>query len=257
MGNKPKILILSDLKSMTPIILNNAIGLSKMINGDLELLHIKKPTELVKTTSQLSAVREINEYTKIAKKKIKELLDPLSEKHKTNVNYKYSFGNVKTEMEKYIKKSKPDVIVLGKRQSNALSFVGDNIIDFILKSHEGAILVTSHKSNLKPESDLSMGIFNATESNLDKNIIKELVNHSTTPIKLFMVGLQSKKQDQIFSKKAIEYVFEDTSDAISNISSYIPKSKVNLLCVNRNENMIKNKIINEIIKKINVSILIT
>ncbi|MCA0152565.1 universal stress protein [Winogradskyella vincentii] len=260
MARKLKILILSDLKSNTPKILSNAIALSKMVNGDLEFLHVKKPTELVKTASQLSAVREINEYTKVTKKKIKELLDPISEKHNTKVNYKYSFGNVKDEIEKYIKKTEPDIIVLGKRQSNTLSFIGDNIIDFVLKSHKGAVLVASHNSSLTPDHDLSIGIFNEEESNLKDSLIEDLVEYSTLPLKSFKIGVNSDNQntkDQFLSKKTIEYVFEDTSDVISNISSYIPKSKVNLLCVNRNKQFNKSKNIKEIIKKVNVSILVT
>jgi len=260
MGKKLKILVLSDLKSKTPIVLNNAIALSKMLNGDLEFLHVKKPTELVKTASQLSAVREINEYTKIVKKKIKELLDPISEKHKTKVNYKYSFGNVKNEIEKYIKKTEPDIIVLGKRQSSTLSFVGDNIIDFVLKSHKGAILVASHNSSLAPEKDLSVGIFNEEESNLKDSLIADLVEYSTLPLKSFKIGVKSSdngSKDQFLSKKTIEYVFEETSDVISTISGYIPKSKVNMLCVNRNKQFNKNKIIKELVRKVNVSLLVT
>jgi nucleotide-binding universal stress UspA family protein len=260
MDNKIKILILSDLKSKTPIVLSNAIALSKIINSDLEFFHVKKPTELVKTESQLSAVREINEYTKIAKKKIKNLLDPISEKYGIKLKYKYSFGNVKNEIEKYIKKSKPDIIVLGKRQSSTLSFIGDNIIDFVLKSHKGGVLIASLNSNLSPGKDLSVGIFNEDESNLKESLIEDLVEFSTLPLRVFKIGVKSDRevnQDQFLSKKTIEYVFEDSSDVISNISSYIPKSKVNLLCVNRNKKYNNSRNIKEIIKKLNVSILVT
>ncbi|MCA0131101.1 universal stress protein [Winogradskyella alexanderae] len=256
MARNQKILILSDLKSSTPIVLNNAIALAKMIQGDLEFLHVKKPTELVKTESQLSAVRSINESTIIAKKKIKKLLDPLAEKHKTKVNYKYSFGNIKNEIETFVKKSKPDIIVLGKRKSNRLSFVGDNIIDFVLKSHKGAVLVVSHNSNFSPDNDLSIGIFNKDGSGINGSLIKALVQNAISPIKLFKIGSTPENLDQFLSKKAVEYVFEDTTDVISNISSYIPKSRVNLLCLNRTEAFNKNKTIKDIIKRVNVSILI-
>lgn len=261
MSKKQKILILSDLKSNTPVVLSQAIALSKMIPSDLEFLHVKKPTDLVKTASQLSAVRVINESTKIAKKKIKDLLDPVSEKYGTKVNYKYSFGNVKNEIEKYIKATKPDIIVLGKRRSNTLSFVGDNIIDFVLKSHKGAVLIASHNSKLTPEVQLSVGLFNQDESDLkSNNLITELVEFSTSPLRHFKIISKSQSTEQndtFLSKKTVEYVFENSSDVISIIANYIPKSKVNLLCLNRNRTFNKGKNIKEIIKSVKVSILIT
>ena len=261
MSKKQKILILSDLKSKTPDVLRQAIALSKIIPSDLEFLHVKKPTELVKTESQLSAVRVINESTKIAKKKIKDLLEPITEKYGTKVNYKYSFGNIKNEIEKYIKSSKPDIIVLGKRRSNTLSFVGDNIIDFVLRSHKGAVYIASHKSKIAPENNLSVGIFNEVESNLENNnLIQRLVEFSTIPLKHFKIGVKSddrEHNDMFLSKKTVEYVFEDSSDVISVISNYIPKSKVNLLCLNRNRNFSKNKNIKEIIRSVDVSAFIT
>lgn len=261
MSNKQKILILSDLKSSTPAVLSQAIALSKLIPSDLEFLHVKKPTDLVRTESQLSAVREINESTINAKKKIKELLDPITEKYGTKVSYKYSFGNVKSEIEKYINSSKPDIIVLGKRRSNALSFVGDNIIDFVLKSHKGAVFIASHKSQLSPENQLSVGIFNQSESNLkDNDLIANLIEFSTVPLKHFKIGAKSvsaDNNDTLLSKQTVEYVFEDASDVISVISSYIPKSNVNLLCLDRNRNFSKGRNIKEIIRSVDVSTFIT
>ncbi|MBO6607701.1 universal stress protein [Psychroserpens sp.] len=261
MSKKQKILILSDLKSDTPIVLSQAIALSKLIPSDLEFLHVKKPTELVKTASQLSAVRVINESTKIAKKKIKELLDPISETYGTKVNYKYSFGNIKNEIEKYINSSKPDIIVLGKRRSNTLSFVGDNIIDFVLKSHKGAVFIASSNSKLTPEAQLSVGLFNQDESNLKSNdLMTNLIEYSATPIRHFKIGSRSdsdKKNDTFLSKKTVEYEFENSSEVLSTIANYIPKSNVNLLCLDRNSNSNKSKNIKEIIKSVKISTLIT
>ena len=50
---------------------------------------------------------------------------------------------------------------------------------------------------------------------------------------------------------------DGASDVISVISNYIPKSKVNLLCLNRNRNFSKNKNIKEIIRSVDVSAFIT
>ena len=260
MTAKTKILVLSDLRGKTPMLLKSAITLAKIVDGELEFFHVKKPTELVKTASQLSAVREINASTKQAKKKIKELLDPISKKYNIKVNYRYSFGNVKSEIEKYIRKTKPDIIVLGKRKTNSLSFIGDNIIDFVLKSHKGAILIASHNNSLDPENELAVGLFNAKESSIKNSVVEELINNSKLPLRSFKIGIKDDDkghEDKVLSKETIEYVFEDTADVISNISSYIPKSKVNLLCANRDDKTKRGKTINAIIRKVKVSVFVT
>ncbi|MGO4919459.1 hypothetical protein [Maribacter spongiicola] len=37
-------------------------------------------------------------------------------------------------------------------------------------------------------------------------------------------------------KKEVEFIFENNSNSMKNLSNYITKNKINLLCVNRFEN---------------------
>ena len=133
--DKYKILVLSDLKSTNGYILRSTISLANMINGDIHFLYVKKPTEIVEKDNQLSANRIINQMHSETDKKIKKLIDPISKEYDVNINYKYTFGNVKNEIENYIMDYQPDIIVLGKRKSNALNLVGDNITNFILNKY--------------------------------------------------------------------------------------------------------------------------
>ena len=48
-------------------------------------------------------------------------------------NSNFSFGNIKDEIRTYIKDTKPDIIVLGQRDSKPLKFIGDSITHFLLK----------------------------------------------------------------------------------------------------------------------------
>jgi len=64
-------------------------------------------------------------------------------------------------------------------------------------------------------------------------------------------------------KKTIEYVFEYNDNTIKNLSNYLSKNNINLLCIDRGEkndvnkkNLIKSDI-DDVIKNLNVSILIT
>jgi len=58
--NKIKVLVLLDLKSNTDEIVNYTVKLSKLIDANFEFFSVKKPTEVVNTDSQLSAMRAIN-----------------------------------------------------------------------------------------------------------------------------------------------------------------------------------------------------
>ena len=89
-NRKYKILVLSDMKESTSNLLQSTIGLANMIDGDISFFHVKKPTEVVETESQLSAIRTINEQYNITDKKIKEMLGALSKNHNFKMMLKFS-----------------------------------------------------------------------------------------------------------------------------------------------------------------------
>ncbi len=67
--NKYKILVLADMKKSTSTVLKSAVSLAKMINGDIQMFYVRKPTDIVAKENQLSAMRTINkEYQKTEKK---------------------------------------------------------------------------------------------------------------------------------------------------------------------------------------------
>lgn len=257
MGAKIKILVLSDLKGKSPQILENAVALANILNGDIEFFHVKKATDLVKSESQLSAIRNINETSKLTKNRIRAILNPISEKYNLNIDYKYTFGNVKSEIQKYIHKTNPDVVVLGKRKSNRLNIIGDKIIDFVLKSYNGAVMITSYSNGMSPDKKLRLGLFNVKNMKQKTNFMRDILDESDLPLKSFRIGEipdVEGHQEKIFSKETIEYIFEDSNNVISNIAKYIPKSKVNLLYMDRNEEPNSIRVIKEVLNKVNVSV---
>ena len=73
--NNYKIVVFTDLKISLHNTLKSTIGLANMINGEIELFHVKKPAEVVKTESQLSAIRTINRESVTLDKKIQSIVD--------------------------------------------------------------------------------------------------------------------------------------------------------------------------------------
>ena len=247
-----KILVLSDLKEPITNVLKSTISLAKMIGADIQFFHVKRAAEIVETDNQLSAMRKINREYITTDKKIRKEVFSFSSNFDVSINYAFSFGNVKEEIVKYIKDYKPDVIVLGKRKKNPLSIIGDNVTQFIMKNHKGAIMIASEKEILEPNQPISLGLLNEKDTSINIDFAEDLMKHAQQPLMSFNIVKNSdslEKNPTPVSKNKVEYIFEKSDSVIKNLSNYISKNNINLLCVNRKNDYAFNKL--------NVSLLVT
>jgi len=254
--HKYKILVLSDLSSSSRMVLKSTVSLAKMINGNIKLFHVKKPIEIVEKDNQLSAMRIINQEQNVTGNKIQNLIAPISKDYGVNIDSAFSFGNVKHEIDEYIKKQQPDIIVLGKRKSKAFNLIGDNITDFVLKKHNGVIMIAADKNAIVPNEELSLGVLNGLERSFNMDFADDLMRHTQKPLKSFKIVKNSNTSEGIKNpsdKKIIEYVFEQGDNVIKNLSNYISKNNINLFCLDRGKKNANENIIN----KLNVSLLVT
>lgn len=235
-NNNYKILVLSDLKDLTETTLKSTVSLAKMINGQIEFLHVEKPTAIVNRENQLSAMREINEKYNIIDKQIQSIVTPISKNYSININYSFSFGNVKTEIEKCINATQPDIIVIGKRKPKPFNLFGDSITQFILEKHKGAIMISADTNPLEPDEELSLGVLNGGEKTLNIAFSEKLISYSQKPLKSFKIIKNSDISNKVRSlnnNKTVEYAFEHSDNAINNLNKYIHINKINLLFVDR------------------------
>lgn len=263
---KYKILVLSDLKSSAVNTLKSSISLAKMTNGQIDFFYVKNPTDIVERENQLSAIRTINKEHIIINKKIQNLINPIADEYGIKINYSFTFGNLKNEVSTYIKEHQPDIIVLGKRKSKTLNFVGDNMTQFVLDKHDGVIMLATNKNPLEPNHEISLGVLNSHEDLFKLDFSTRLIDHVQKPLKSFKIVKNSKvtqNKSILEDQKTIEYVFVHSDNTIKNLSNYLNKNNVNLLYIDRDEkntnqdaNFIKSDI-NDIINNINVSLLIT
>ena len=252
MKNKYKILVLSDLNKSTSKTIKSSVSIAKIVDADINFLYIKKPSDVVKKESQLSAMRTINKEYFSIDKTIKDLIDPISKDYNIPINHKFIIGNLKNEIEQYIDENKPDIIVLGKRKSKIVHLMGDNITQFVLKKYKGIIVISDETKPLEPNNELSLGLFNQIESN---NVFVESVfNSSQKPLMSFKTKDDTTKLKE---DKTIEYVFKKGDNTIKNISNYLTKSNVNLLLVQREKNNNNKSNIKEAINKLNCSLILT
>lgn len=255
-ANKYKILVLSDLKSTSKTILKSTIGLAQMIGGNIELFHVKKPTDVVEKENQLSAMRTINADYNNTQKKIRDLILPLSKKHGIKINQKLIFGNIKNEINDHIEASNPDIIILGKRKAKKISLMGDSITEFVMKKHKGVVMIASDKNAIEPSKGISLGILNNVKQSFNMAFADQLLDNVEHPPKAFriMKGIDGLKEEQsLKGNKIVEYVFEQNDNAISTVSSYLKKNNINMFCMDRG----KKNANRSVIDKLDVSLLIT
>lgn len=263
---KYKIVVLSNLSSKTDKLLQTTARLADIINAEIEIFNVKKPTDVVGIDNQLSAMRAINsEHSKIDKK-FRKLTTPILKEYGVNVRYSFAFGNLKNEISKYIEESKPDIIVIGKRKYSSLSFIGDNIAEFLLDSFKEPILILSEKGTLDFDKKISIGVLNSLEQSFNINFSEALIGQVKKPIRSFKFIDKrdvSKRITASQNEETIEYIFEYNDGAIQNLSKYLSKNGVDLFCIHRgseshtDEANLKISDVKNIINKTKVSILVS
>ncbi len=262
-SNKYKILVLSDLKDSSDTIIQTTANLAKFTGGDIDLLYVKRPVDIVESDNQLSSMRTINRDYLTSKNKIENTIKSIG--NELSINYNVIYGNVKQTIKEHIETTNPDIIVMGKKRFNALNLSGDRVTKFVLKKYNGVVLIASNENVLEPSADLSLGIFNHASN---EDLLKKLMAYTQKPIKSFKIqkssnALEQDKSDDATLKDAVEYIFEPNDNAINNLSNYVLKNNIDLLCINRDNNDSNNTSvsgnldINKMINKLNVSLLLT
>jgi len=254
-NSKCKILVLADLNKTVNNTLKSSVNLAKVIDADINLLYVKKTTEVVKSENQLSAMRTINKDYLSTNSKIKDLIKSISDNHNVSINHTFIIGNLKNEIAKYIDNNKPDIIVLEKKRLKLLSFIGDNITEFILKKHKGTIIIVDDKNILEPNTNLQIGLFNNTNAN--SKFTNNIINATSKPLKKFKIVENSNYTKEKLDKTTIEYVFAKGDNVIKDISNYLSKNKIDLFFVDRKKENLININITDVINTIDCSLLLT
>ncbi|MBQ4913207.1 universal stress protein [Maribacter sp. MMG018] len=265
--DKNRIVIFSHSTKYLEKTLKSTVNLANMINGEIVLFLVKKPSDVVREESQLSAIRALSHEYIATDKKIRDILNGYSKTFGVPISYSCSVGNIKNETKKYIQDNSPDVVVLEKRKSAMLDFLGNNTIDYVLQHHQGPIFIVSNDITLE-QKNLSMAFLKTDGRIKPVPFAENLLMYTQKPIKSFTItkncdGLGS--YNEFNGKKTIDFVFEKRDDSFKNLSNYLTINNINLLCVNRtNDNFNKkNKHspdmlnVKDIIANLNVPMLFT
>lgn len=264
--NNYRITVLLDLRDSKGSILKSAAVLAKMIHGEIDVFHVRKPSDIVENDNQLSAMRTINSEHTLTDKKIRKLIAPISKDYGVVIRYSFVFGNVKNAIGDYLKENRPDIIVLGKRKPNLLKFIGDDIREFVLNTYKGTILIAPNKNPLKPNKEISLGILNSTESSINLEFSDDLLVHAQKPLKSFKFVKPASGSEDVHApaaKNTIAYVFEHNDSAIKNLTKYISKNKIDLLFIDRAKKQTDDNVslmvsdIKNLVARLNVALLVS
>ncbi len=77
------------------------------------------------------------------------------------------------------------------------------LTSFVLKKHNGLILIASDKNTIEPNKELTLGVLNATEKSFNSDFAQKLIKHTQKPLKSFRI---IKKTDAL--KKTNEAALE-------------------------------------------------
>lgn len=260
-NNKYKILVLSDLKESASTTLKSSIKLAQILDAEIALFYAKKHIDIVNSDNQLSAIRTLNETHNNTKKKIESIINPIAKSYHINIQSSFSFGKIKQEIRKQIQLYKPDIIVLGQRESNPLQLIGDSITRFVLKEFKGPVFISASNNAIQPDQKMELAVLNNSNSFLEDKILKNLIAHTKSPLKSFkIIDNQNENNEPILEEKLVEYAFEGKDDVLTTISSYLQKNNINLVCVDRTKKKSKNTnkaSIKEMANKLNVSLLVS
>lgn len=270
--SKYRLLVLIDQTKSSYTALRNAVNLAKVIDAGIEVLYVKPPIQVVKQDNQIAVIRTLEEERIALKKAMQKLVNTISDSENIPVIYSFTFGNVIAEIQNHITKTQPDIVVIGKRKTKMINFLGDGLTSYLLKNHKGGILISGDEKNLKSYTNVSLGFLDDMSMSNEIEITQDLKKNSSKPFTLFKIKktnsvkkktsfLKSTEQEGIINTTVFE--FEEGAGNSDSLSKYIEKNKVELLCIKRTKDLKPNKplrLINTKIKqtinKINVPVLI-
>lgn len=259
---KYKILVFTDLSEACNIALENAVNLSKIIHGSIDVFHVLKPSDIAEYENQFSAMRSIDEERIQKKAKIKALVQKISKKTGVTINASCILGNLKDEAMERIETLNPDIVVLGKRTPSFLNFLGDGFTKFILDTFNGSVLISGKEKIMNPSETMSIGLFNTSMDELSAELAKDLHKYSKNPIKHFYVRSEAETSTHKATENGISYEFENSSNTINSIATYIAKNNIGILCIHSHAKKNKGRFqglksnFKQAIEKINTPILI-
>jgi len=242
LNSKYRLLVLMDQSKASYNALKSAINLAKLINGSIEVFQVKKITSEVGYESQIAVMRAINEERSKQENEFRNIVKLVVKKEGLPVTCNFTYGDVKNEINDHIKKTNPDIVVIGKRKKKIVNFLGDGITKSLLEDHNGAVLISGDNEAFTSYYRKSIGFLNNVEGIEKITLLNDLKKYNREPHKLFKINQNDLKPkndesaklvEQQTKKETIVYKFDASDNAISGMANLISNNNIALLCLNK------------------------
>lgn len=244
--SKHRLLVLMDKSKASYNALRDAVNLAKLVDGSIDVLQVKSPTNVVRCENQVASLRDMYEERSKQKKELKNIAQLISKEEGIPIRCTFTFGNIKSEIKNNIEQTKPDIVVLGKRKKKIISFLGDQITEDLLKTHNGGILISGNNEEaFTLYNNQSIGFLNNMDGIEKLALTKDLKKLTKKPLKVFKINHDgyskteengpSKVKEHSDSEKTIIYEFDAKDDAATGMANFISKNDLALLCLPKND----------------------
>ncbi len=271
-NSKYSLLVLIDKSKASHSALKNAINLAKLIDGSIDLLQVKPPSSVVENENQIAAIRNIAQQQSKDKKELMHLVSSMSNEIDCRIKYHFTYGNVKNEVKKHIAKINPDIVVLGKRKKKMVDFLGDQLTNNLLKTHNKGLLICGSTEAFISDNSKSIGFLNDIDGLEKMSFNDDIKSLTEKPLKVFKTkpeSFSSETEKNITTEKKAQYKkdtvvfeFDSSNNTANDMTDFISKNNLSLLCVTKkdinNPTLLKriHKILNTTIEKTNVPVLV-
>lgn len=160
--NRPKILLLHDLKSFPQQQLQNVLTLARKMDAHLTMLHVRVPLKVVRVDNQYSAKRELYEDYRTTIKQMGELC-PTEETKNKSIDREVLYGNLKGCILERMAELQPDMVIMGEPRKKSFPFLGQNL-QSLLRKHTSCLVMANNQGGLVAFNNFSVPTNRTTDT---------------------------------------------------------------------------------------------
>ena len=253
-----KILTLINVEEPIDTIIASTINLARTFQAEVKFLYVGKPADPTRTENQMEVVRSMN-HRRNAVARFKIMVKRARQAEGLELDYAILDGPVKKTIQNSLLAYQPDMVVVGKRLPSTMRLIGTQVTEFVLKQFQGPVLIAHPTKVLEIKEDLSVGVLDDLATIQENDVSNALIEHTKQPVKLFTIadGDKASKVEEAQPMPVVSFKFQNNQNAMKNLTSYVHRNNVHLLCLGRKAEgrTNKNVIIREAMKRVNTSML--
>jgi nucleotide-binding universal stress UspA family protein len=234
------LLVLIDFSEASYVALKYTIAIAKLVKGNISVLHVANPDEIVDTDNVAAAIKAIESETTKIENKLESILEIITAEDIQATSH-YSIGNIINELEYQIEQVHPDLVVVGKKKKKA-RFSG-KISNYLLNKYTGSLLIVDEDAEFKINLKIAFGCNSGMLNSHDPHIIFELDKHTETSLILLTVRTPAESTEKIDipttwqssdgKDRSIHCESQESSTVVRGLVEHIAEKNIELLCIGR------------------------